>query len=99
MQTKACVNNPDCTKGLVCTAKCMGDAQCTVGCFARFGNPDLDKVLSCTIEDAECIKIALMKPGADGPLDAPLPLRIDPDRAAAKFSAKSQRLKITVPEA
>ena len=32
-------------------------------------------------------------------LDAPLPLRIDPDRAAAKFSAKSQRLKITVPEA
>jgi len=75
LQTKACVNNPDCTKGLVCTAKCMGDAQCTVGCFARFGNPDLDKVLSCTIEDAECIKIALMKPGADGPLDAPLPPR------------------------
>ena len=75
VQTKACVNNPDCTKGLVCTAKCMGDAQCTVGCFARFGNPDLDKVLSCTIEDAECIKIALMKPGADGPLDAPLPPR------------------------
>ena len=32
-------------------------------------------------------------------LDAPLPLRIDPDRAAAKFSAKSQRLKIIVPEA
>ena len=32
-------------------------------------------------------------------LDAPLPLRVDPGRAAAKFSAKSQRLKITVPEA
>ena len=31
-------------------------------------------------------------------LEAPLPLPIDPDRAAAKFSAKSQRLKITVPE-
>lgn len=75
VQTKACIDNPDCTKGLVCTAKCMGDAQCTVGCFARFGNPDLDKVLSCTIEDAACIKIALMEPGADGPLDAPLPPR------------------------
>ena len=75
VQTKACIDNPDCTKGLVCTAKCMGDAQCTVGCFARFGNPDLDKVLSCTIEDAACIKIALMTPGADGPLDAPLPPR------------------------
>ena len=73
VQTKACIDNPDCTKGLVCTAKCMGDAQCTVGCFARFGNPDLDQVLSCTIEDAACIKIALMAPGADGPLDAPLP--------------------------
>ena len=75
VQTKACIDNPDCTKGLVCTAKCMGDAQCTVGCFARFGNPDLDKVLSCTIEDAACIKIALVEPGADGPLDAPLPPR------------------------
>ena len=66
VQTKACIDNPDCTKGLVCTAKCMGDAQCTVGCFARFGNPDLDKVLSCTIEDAACIKIALVEPRADG---------------------------------
>ena len=32
-------------------------------------------------------------------LDASLPLRIDPDRACAKFSAQSHRLKITVPEA
>ena len=29
-------------KGLACTAKCMGDAQCTVGCFARYGNKVLD---------------------------------------------------------
>jgi len=72
-QTKACIDNPDCTKGLVCTAKCMGDAECTVGCFARYGNAALDDVLQCTIEDASCIKIALMAPGADGPLDAPLP--------------------------
>ena len=73
VQTKACIDNPDCTKGLVCTAKCMGDAECTVGCFARYGNAALDDVLSCTIEDASCIKIAMMTPGADGPLDAPLP--------------------------
>ena len=38
-------------KGLTCTAKCMGDAQCTVGCFARYGNPDLDNMLKCTIEE------------------------------------------------
>ena len=72
-QTEACVDNPDCTKGLVCSAKCMGDAECTVGCFARYGNKALDDVLSCTIEDAGCIKIALMEPGSDSPLEAPLP--------------------------
>uniref|UniRef100_A0A7S3APN8 VDE lipocalin domain-containing protein n=1 Tax=Haptolina ericina TaxID=156174 RepID=A0A7S3APN8_9EUKA len=71
--TTACAENRDCTKGLACTAKCMGDAQCTVGCFARYGNKDLDNMLQCSIEDAACIKIAIMEPGGDGPLTAPLP--------------------------
>ncbi|KAL3929418.1 MAG: hypothetical protein SGPRY_001969 [Prymnesium sp.] len=72
-QTQACAENGDCTKGLACTAKCMGDAQCTVGCFARYGNKALDNILSCTIEDAGCIKIATQAPGPDSPLEAPLP--------------------------
>jgi len=71
--TKACADNGDCVKGLACTAKCMGDAQCTVGCFARYGNHVLDEMLSCSIEDAGCIKIAIVEPGADSSLDAPLP--------------------------
>jgi len=32
-------------------------------------------------------------------LDAPLPFRVDAEQASAKFSSKSQRLKVTVPEA
>ncbi|KAL1503451.1 hypothetical protein AB1Y20_011938 [Prymnesium parvum] len=72
-QTEACAQNGDCTKGLACTAKCLGDAQCTVGCFARYGNTVLDDVLQCTIEDAGCIKIATQPPGADSPLEAPPP--------------------------
>jgi len=72
-QTEACGANGDCTKGLACTAKCMGDAQCTVGCFAKYGNADLDRMLQCTIEDAACIKIATQAPGGDSPLEAPQP--------------------------
>jgi len=72
-QTEACAESRDCMKGLTCSAKCMGDSQCTLGCFARYGNKVLDDVLQCTIEDAGCIKIAIMEPGGDSPLEAPLP--------------------------
>ena len=73
LSTKACADNADCVKGLACTAKCLGDSQCTVGCFARYGNKALDDVLACTIEDAGCIKIAIMQPGADSPHEVPRP--------------------------
>ncbi|EOD12371.1 violaxanthin de-epoxidase [Emiliania huxleyi CCMP1516] len=89
LQTKACAENGDCMKGLTCAAKCMGDTQCTVGCFAKFGNPVLDDVLSCTIEDQSCLKIAIVAPGADGPLDAPLPpkplVAVTPQQMAGKW--------------
>lgn len=71
--TTSCVENSDCTKGLLCIAKCLGDAKCEVGCFARYENDDLDNLLQCTIEKEKCIKIGIVEPGADGPLDAPLP--------------------------
>mmetsp|Transcript_28797 Transcript_28797/g.73938 ORF Transcript_28797/g.73938 Transcript_28797/m.73938 type:complete len:450 (+) Transcript_28797:780-2129(+) len=70
-EVEACGSDGDCVKGLACSAKCMGDAQCTMGCFARYGNPTLDKVLQCTIEDAGCIQIATQEPGADTAFDAP----------------------------
>mmetsp|Transcript_19813 Transcript_19813/g.32516 ORF Transcript_19813/g.32516 Transcript_19813/m.32516 type:complete len:558 (-) Transcript_19813:1736-3409(-) len=66
LQAKACLqDDPDCRKGLTCTAKCLGDNACITGCFARYGNPNLDNLLKCTIEDNECIKVAILEGGAD----------------------------------
>ena len=66
LQAKACLqDDPDCRKGLTCTAKCLGDNACITGCFARYGNQNLDNLLKCTIEDNECIKIAILEGGAD----------------------------------
>ena len=66
VQAKACLqDDPDCRKGLTCTAKCLGDNSCITGCFAKYGNPNLDNLLKCTIEDHECIKVAILEGGAD----------------------------------
>jgi hypothetical protein len=66
LQAKACLqDDPDCRKGLTCTAKCLGDNSCITGCFARYGTPNLDGLLKCTIEDNECIKVAILKGGGD----------------------------------
>ena len=66
LQAKACLqDDPDCRKGLTCTAKCLGDNACITGCFARYGTPNLDGLLKCTIEDNECIKVAILEGGAD----------------------------------
>jgi hypothetical protein len=65
-QAKACLaDDPSCRKGLTCTAKCLGDNSCITGCMARYGNKNLDNLLKCTIEDNECIKIAILPGGAD----------------------------------
>jgi len=66
VQAKACLqDDPDCRKGLTCTAKCLGDNSCITGCFARYGNENLDGLLKCTIEDNDCIKVAILEGGAD----------------------------------
>lgn len=66
LQAKACLqDDPDCRKGLTCTAKCLGDNSCITGCFAKYGNSNLDNLLKCTIEDHECIKVAILEGGAD----------------------------------
>jgi hypothetical protein len=65
-QAKACLqDDPDCRKGLTCTAKCLGDNSCITGCFARYGTPNLDGLLKCTIEDNDCIKVAILEGGGD----------------------------------
>jgi len=65
-QAKACLaDDPSCRKGLTCTAKCLGDNSCITGCMARYGNKNLDNFLKCTIEDNECIKIAILTGGSD----------------------------------
>lgn len=66
LQAKACLaDDPSCRKGLTCTAKCMGDNSCITGCMARYGDKNLDNLLKCTIEDNECIKVAILDGGAD----------------------------------
>lgn len=66
IQAKACLqDDPSCRKGLTCTAKCLGDNSCITGCFAKYGTPNLDSLLKCTIEDNDCIKIAILDGGAD----------------------------------
>lgn len=66
LQAKACLaDDPSCRKGLTCTAKCLGDNACITGCMARYGDVQLDNLLKCTIEDHECIKIAILDGGAD----------------------------------
>jgi hypothetical protein len=69
----ACSADGDCLKGLACSAKCMGDATCNMGCFAKYDNPNLDRMLQCSIEDGGCIKIATEAPGGDTPFNAPPP--------------------------
>jgi hypothetical protein len=74
LQSKACLENADCLKGMTCTAKCMGDDACITGCFAKFGTSEMNSLLKCSIEDHECIKIAVLPPGPDA-LDAITPPR------------------------
>ena len=72
LQAKACLaDDPSCRKGLTCTAKCLGDNACITGCMARYGNQNLDHLLKCTIEDHECIKVAILDGGADAPGQEP----------------------------
>lgn len=57
----------------MCTARCLGDSACITGCFARFGNDNLNNLLQCSIEDYKCINIAIIPPGAQPPEEVPLP--------------------------
>jgi len=86
LQSKACLaDDPSCRKGLTCTAKCMGDNACITGCMARYGNENLDNLLKCTIEDNECIKVAILDGGADEYGSEPRP----PAPTVARFDMKS----------
>jgi len=66
-----CIGDFDCIKGLTCSAKCSGDSECTVGCFARYNSPILEDVLRCTVEEAGCIDIATQERRPDTLEEAP----------------------------
>ena len=73
IQAKACLaDDADCRKGLICTAKCLGNNACITGCMARYGNTHLDDFLKCTIEDHSCIQVAILQGGVDTYEQAPL---------------------------
>jgi hypothetical protein len=44
-----------------------------MGCFAKYDNPTLDNMLSCSIETGGCIKIATEQAGGDTAFSAPRP--------------------------
>jgi hypothetical protein len=74
LQAKTCLaDDPDCRKGLICTAKCLGDNSCITGCMARYGDSNLDDLLKCTIEDHQCIKVAILEGGQDKYGEEPRP--------------------------
>ncbi len=86
LQAKACLaDDPDCRKGLTCTAKCLGDNACITGCMARYGDANLDNLLKCTIEDHECIKVAILDGGSDKFGEEPRP----PAPTIRKFNMNS----------
>ncbi|GMI21931.1 hypothetical protein TeGR_g8063 [Tetraparma gracilis] len=69
---EAClVADPSCRKGLACIAKCLGSNECITGCEARYGSARLDDLLACTIEENECIKVAILPGGADAQGEEP----------------------------
>jgi len=86
LQAKSCLaDDPDCRKGLTCTAKCMGDNACITGCMARYGNDNLDNLLKCSIEDNNCIKVAILEGGPDKLGEEPLP----PAPTVPRFNVRS----------
>jgi hypothetical protein len=85
LPTKQCVEDADCKKGLMCTARCLGDSACITGCFARFGNDVLNDLLQCSIEDYKCINIAIVPPGSQPADEVPMP----PKDLVSSFSPAS----------
>uniref|UniRef100_A0A7S3K1U5 VDE lipocalin domain-containing protein n=1 Tax=Aureoumbra lagunensis TaxID=44058 RepID=A0A7S3K1U5_9STRA len=70
---RRCLESGDCRKGLTCTAKCMGDNECITGCFAKYGNDEMNDFLECSVDANGCIKIAILPPGPDSISEAPVP--------------------------
>jgi hypothetical protein len=38
-------------------ARCKGGSMCSTGCFAKFGSPQLDGLLSCSVEKNDCVQV------------------------------------------
>jgi len=57
LETSKCANDRQCLKGLSCLARCKGGSMCSTGCFAKFGSPQLDGLLSCSVEKNDCVQV------------------------------------------
>mmetsp|Transcript_42905 Transcript_42905/g.134632 ORF Transcript_42905/g.134632 Transcript_42905/m.134632 type:complete len:597 (-) Transcript_42905:1037-2827(-) len=57
LETKECGNDPNCLKGLSCLARCKGEGTCSTGCFAAYGTETLNKILYCSVEKEDCVKV------------------------------------------
>ncbi len=57
LETSSCANDPSCLKGLSCLARCKGGSMCSTGCFAKYGSPQLDNLLYCSVEKNDCVKV------------------------------------------
>jgi len=57
LETTECGNDPTCLKGLSCLARCKGEGTCSTGCFAAYGSERLNKILYCSVEKEDCVKV------------------------------------------
>lgn len=87
LQSKNCLGNPDCVQGLACLSKCKGNSLCSLGCFSKFGNSDLDNFLYCSIEKNGCVDIprSQLLPTWDDPTKD----KLAPPSAVSPFHPKS----------
>lgn len=56
-ETTECGNDPNCLKGLSCLARCKGESVCSTGCFASHGSETLNRILYCSVEKEDCVKV------------------------------------------
>jgi hypothetical protein len=57
IETRMLFSNPRGIKGVSCLGRCKGEQSCATRCFAEYGSSDLDRWLSCAIEENECVKV------------------------------------------
>lgn len=87
----SCLESNGCRKGMTCIAKCLGDNACITGCFAKYGNNQMNGLLDCSVEKHGCVKIAILPPG---PYESAPPPPVKPIEAFEPASMKGTWYKV-----